>query len=121
MSPSPFHDDKGLSVLWTVPHLNLVSTKWSSSATPFSPGARVTRRSPISVNRPWTTGRSAYKSNIEAYQEARSIFERTKKTGDAVLIAHAENSFNECKKEKDRLEIFKKDLGSYVRFYEYTS
>jgi len=59
-----------------------------------------------------------YKSNIEGYQEARSIFERTKKTGDAVLIANAENSFNECKKEKDRLEIFKKDLGSYLRFYE---
>lgn len=62
-----------------------------------------------------------YKSAIEAYKEARGIFERTKKTGDPVLIANAENSFKECKKEKDRLEIFKKDLGSYVRFYEFMS
>ncbi len=49
------------------------------------------------------------------------MFERTKKTGDAVLIANAENSFKECKKEKDALEIFKKDLGSFVRFYEFMS
>lgn len=49
------------------------------------------------------------------------MFERTKKTGDRVLIANAENSFKECKKEKDGLEIFKKDLGSFVRFYEFMS
>ncbi|WP_269472597.1 hypothetical protein [Vibrio taketomensis] len=33
------------------------------------------------------------------------MFERTKKTGDAVLIANAENSFKECKQEKDRLDL----------------
>ena len=49
------------------------------------------------------------------------MFERTKKTKDAVLIANAENSFKECKQEKDRLEIFKKDLGSFVRFFEFMS
>ena len=49
------------------------------------------------------------------------MFERTKKTGDSVLIANAENSFKECKQEKDRLEIFKKDLGSFTRFYEFMS
>lgn len=38
-----------------------------------------------------------------------------------MLIANAENSFTECKKEKDALEIFKKDLGTYVRFYEFMS
>jgi len=63
-----------------------------------------------------------YKSAVGAYQQARDIFERTKKkTGDAVLIANAENSFKECKKEKDALEIFKKDLGTFVRFYEFMS
>jgi len=40
---------------------------------------------------------------------------------DAVLIANAEKSFKECKKAKDRLEIFKKDLGSFTRFYEFMS
>lgn len=62
-----------------------------------------------------------YKSAIEAYKQARDIFERTKKSGDAVLIANAENSFKECKQEKDALEIFKKDLGTFVRFYEFMS
>ena len=62
-----------------------------------------------------------YKNAVEAYKQARDIFERTKKTADAVLIANAENSFKECKKEKDALEIFKKDLGTFVRFYEFMS
>ncbi len=62
-----------------------------------------------------------YKSAIDAYKLARDMFERTKKTADAVLIANAENSFKECKKEKDALEIFKKDLGTFVRFYEFMS
>src|SRR5690554_5822890 len=62
-----------------------------------------------------------YSSAVEAYKQAKEMFERTKKTGDAVLIANAENSFKECKVEKDNLEIFKKDLGSFVRFYEFIS
>ena len=62
-----------------------------------------------------------YKSAVEVYHQAKVIFERTKKTADAVLIANAENSFKECKKEKDALEIFKKDLGTFVRFYEFMS
>ncbi|NTS78709.1 type I restriction endonuclease subunit R [Catenovulum sp. SM1970] len=62
-----------------------------------------------------------YSLAVEAYIQAKDMFERTKKTGDAVLIANAENSFKECKQEKDRLEIFKKDLGSFTRFYEFMS
>src|SRR5690606_24434233 len=44
-----------------------------------------------------------------------------KKTNDAVIIANTENTFKECKEAKDELEIFKKDLGSYVRQYEFMS
>ncbi len=62
-----------------------------------------------------------YKSAIDAYKLAKEMFERTKKTKDPVLIANAENSFKECKAEKDALEIFKKDLGTFVRFYEFMS
>ena len=62
-----------------------------------------------------------YKSALEAYKHAKNIFELTKKSGDAVLIANAENSFKECKAEKDMLDIFKKDLGTFVRFYEFMS
>jgi type I restriction enzyme R subunit len=62
-----------------------------------------------------------YKSATEAYKQAREMFERTKKTNDAVLIANADNNLKDCKKEKDALEIFKKDLGTFVRFYEFMS
>ncbi len=62
-----------------------------------------------------------YKSAVDAYVLAKDMFERSKKSGDAVLIANAENSFRGCKQEKDRLEIFKKDLGSFTRFYEFMS
>jgi len=62
-----------------------------------------------------------YKSVIEVYKHEKDNFERTKKTADAVLIANAENSFKECKQEKGALEIFKKDLGTFVRFYEFMS
>ncbi|HIF9204579.1 TPA: type I restriction endonuclease subunit R [Photobacterium damselae] len=62
-----------------------------------------------------------YQSAIEAYTQSKEMFERTKKTHDVVLIANAENAFKECKKEKDRLVIFKKDLGSFVRFFEFMS
>src|SRR5690554_4762490 len=66
----------------------------------------------------WT---SRYKSAVDAYKQAKEMFERTKKTNDPVLIANAENSLKECKQEKDALEIFKKDLGTFVRFYEFMS
>ncbi len=62
-----------------------------------------------------------YASAIDAYKHAKDVFERAKKTGDAVIIANAEKSFKECKEEKDALEIFKKDLGTFVRFYEFMS
>lgn len=62
-----------------------------------------------------------YKLAIEAFKEAKDMFERVKKFNDPVVTANAENSFAECKKAKDALEIFKKDLGSFVRFYEFMS
>ncbi|MFV2005519.1 MAG: type I restriction endonuclease subunit R, partial [Gammaproteobacteria bacterium] len=65
--------------------------------------------------------KNRYRSAIDAFKQARDMFERSKKSGDAVLIANAENTFKECKEEKDALEIFKKDLGTFVRFYEFMS
>ncbi len=62
-----------------------------------------------------------YYSAISEYKQAKDMYERCKKTNDPVLIANAENSFKDCKKEKDSLEIFKKDLGTFVRFYEFMS
>jgi len=65
--------------------------------------------------------KNRYKVAVTAYKDAKRIFERTKKTADPVLMANAEKTFKDCKKAKDALEIFKKDLGTYVRFYEFMS
>lgn len=65
--------------------------------------------------------RKRYNAAIDNYKNSKDEFERTKKTGDAVLIANAEKRFKEHSKEKDALEVFKKDLGTYVRFYEFMS
>jgi type I restriction enzyme R subunit len=62
-----------------------------------------------------------YKSAADAYKHAREMFEHTKQTSNPVLIANAENTLKECKREKDALDIFKKDLGTFVRFYEFMS
>lgn len=62
-----------------------------------------------------------YRSAVGAFKLAKDMVERSKKTNDAVIIANAEKSFKECKIEKDALEIFKKDLGSFVRYYEFMS
>jgi len=62
-----------------------------------------------------------YKLTIDSYIEAKDIFERTQPAGDTVLIDNAESTLSEAKKAKDELKMFKKDLGSYVRFYEFMS
>ena len=65
--------------------------------------------------------KNRYKSAIDAYRQAKKMFDQSKKTADTVLIANSENSLKQCKQEKDALEIFKKDLGTFVRFYEFMS
>ncbi len=62
-----------------------------------------------------------YKLAVEAYKQAREIVAQSKKRGNPVQISNAEASFKECKKSKDELDIFKKDLGTFVRFYEFMS
>ena len=62
-----------------------------------------------------------YKEAVNDYDVTKNRLERCKQTGDAVLIANAENEFSEAKKARDGLEIFKKDLGSFTRFYEFMS
>ncbi len=65
--------------------------------------------------------RKQYQEAIQKYQASLDVLKRTKKTKDPVLIANAETVLTETRIEKDRLEIFKKDLGTYVRTYEFLS
>ena len=62
-----------------------------------------------------------YALAVDTYKVSLDMLERTRRTGDAVLIGNAENALKECRQEKDALEIFKKDLGTFVRFYEFIS
>ena len=62
-----------------------------------------------------------YQCARDSYLVAKDMFERTEKSGDPVLIANAENHMKELKIEVDALALFKKDLGSYTRFYEFMS
>ena len=66
----------------------------------------------------WT---SRYKSATEAYKTALEKLDSAKKSGDAVLIANTDQTLKDCKTEKDALELFKKDLATFVRFYEFIS
>ena len=65
--------------------------------------------------------RHQYQRASEDVKRTKAILERTKATNDAVLIGNADNDFKEAKKAKDELVLFKKDLGSFTRFYEFMS
>ncbi len=62
-----------------------------------------------------------YKLAREQAQHAKVMLERTKATGDVVLMTNAENDYKGFKTEQDELEIFKKDLGTFTRQYEFMS
>lgn len=62
-----------------------------------------------------------YKKAVNDYDVTKNRLEITKRTNEPVLIANAENEFAEAKKARDGLKIFKKDLGSFSRFYEFMS
>ena len=62
-----------------------------------------------------------YKLARDQAQHAKVMLERTKATGDVVLMTNAENDYKGFKTDQDALEIFKKDLGTFTRQYEFMS
>jgi len=62
-----------------------------------------------------------YTQVVKNYKAAKEEFEAAKKSKQDVLITNSENRFKDAKKAKDVLDVFKKDLGTYVRFYEFMS
>ena len=65
--------------------------------------------------------KNRYKTAVTNLKQAKDLLGRAKKAANAVLIANAEKSQKEAKDSKDKLDIFKKDLGSFTRFYEFMS
>lgn len=62
-----------------------------------------------------------YKEARAQALNAKMLLEHSKATGDAVLIANAETDYKGYKVEQDALELFKKDLSTYTRSYEFMS
>ena len=62
-----------------------------------------------------------YKDASEQASKAKMLLERAKATDDAVLIANAETDYKGYKVEQDALGLFKKDLSTYTRSYEFMS
>jgi type I restriction enzyme R subunit len=65
--------------------------------------------------------RARYKDAMEVIRAAEEAVHRAKSLGDKVQLKNAEFSLKEARKAKDTLELFKKDLLSFVRFYEFSS
>jgi len=55
------------------------------------------------------------------YEKHKKLFDHAKKLGDVTFIANAESDMNEAKKQLDALGIFKADLVSLTRYYEFMS
>jgi type I restriction enzyme R subunit len=62
-----------------------------------------------------------YDFAIKEYDQGQKLLAAAKPTNNDVLISNAESKFKDAKKAKDTLDIFKKDLGTFVRFYEFMS
>ena len=65
--------------------------------------------------------RARYAHASKTFQEQRDLFQRAEKLGDPTFMANAETGMNEAKKELDGLRLFKADLVSFSRTYEFLS
>lgn len=64
---------------------------------------------------------SRYAEAFAAVAKQTDMFDRAKKSGDAVLIGNAENDLKEASAELSALGMFKADLATFTRMYEFMS
>lgn len=62
-----------------------------------------------------------YKEALEELQTAKEALERAKENGDTSGEHNSQVEIGRAKEKKDALELFKKDLGTFVRMYEFLS
>ena len=55
------------------------------------------------------------------HEKRKRLFAHAKSLGDATFMANAETELNEAKREIDTLGVFKADLVSFTRYYEFMS
>lgn len=62
-----------------------------------------------------------YKRALEALKAAETSLQNAKQNGDESAIHNAELDIKRAKEDKDALELFKKDLSTFVKMYEFLS
>ena len=62
-----------------------------------------------------------YKEILVSIAHAKEDLEKAKESGDTSAIHNAELHLKEVKEKKAALELFKKDLGTFVRMYKFLS
>ncbi len=65
--------------------------------------------------------RDRYKTMVADIKETRRAEHEAKETGDTVQLANLGIKLKQLGEEKDALDLFKKNLGTFVRFYEFMS
>ncbi len=55
------------------------------------------------------------------FGKRKKLFGHAKSLGDAILLANAETDMKDAKKELDALDLFRADLVSFTRYYEFMS
>jgi type I restriction enzyme, R subunit len=64
---------------------------------------------------------SRFKDAIAAVAKQQTLYHHAKQSGDAVLIGNAENELKAATAELNALGLFKADLASFTRMYEFLS
>ncbi|MAF31488.1 MAG: restriction endonuclease subunit R [Magnetococcales bacterium] len=62
-----------------------------------------------------------YKEAAEAIKLATAELDKAKADNNDKAIKYAENTLKNVKEAKDKLDVFKADLGGYCKFYEFSS
>ncbi len=65
--------------------------------------------------------RDRYRTCMEDIKDALHAERKAEKTGDKVQLENARKELKAAGEAKDVLDVFKKNLGSFVRFYEFMS
>ena len=65
--------------------------------------------------------RDRYREAVGAIKQARKAEHDAKVSGDTVQVENARKDLKQAGEYKDALDLFKKNLGTFVRFYEFMS
>jgi len=65
--------------------------------------------------------RDRYRTAVQAIKDANRDEREAERRGDQVALENAKRAAKSAGEDKDVLDMFRKDLGSFVRFYEFIS